>query len=89
MSYNSATLSSESGVLSARLSSSLSLAQMTCTVSPMGTSVKNEDTSKLTSISSSPRVTFSAKYGDYNIPDCWIATYKKLGGGTHAGCTHP
>ena len=25
----------------------------------------------------------------YDIPDCWIATYRKLGGGTCVGCTHP
>ena len=27
--------------------------------------------------------------GGYDIPDCWIATYRKLRGGTHAGHTHP
>ena len=37
MSSNSATLPGESGAPSARLSSSLSLAWMTCTASPMGT----------------------------------------------------
>ena len=25
--------------------------------------------------------------GGYNVPDCWIATYKKLRAGTHAGRT--
>ena len=48
MSSNSTTLSSESGVLSTRLSSSLSLAWTTSTASPMGTLVKSEGTSKLT-----------------------------------------
>ena len=27
--------------------------------------------------------------GGYNIPDCWIATYKKLRGGAHTGHIHP
>ena len=27
--------------------------------------------------------------GDYNIPDCWIATYKKLRYGADTGCIHP
>ena len=27
--------------------------------------------------------------GSYDIPDCWIATYRKLTGGTHEGHTHP
>ena len=48
MSNNSATLSGKSGVLSAKISSSLSLAWMTYTASPMGTLVNSEDTSKLT-----------------------------------------
>ena len=26
--------------------------------------------------------------GGYDIPDCWITMYKKLGGGTHVGHTH-
>ena len=28
-------------------------------------------------------------YGGYDIPNCWIATYRKLSSETHAGHTYP
>ena len=35
-----------------------------------------------------PDSSYFNRDGGYNIPDCWIATYKKLRGGTCVGCTH-
>ena len=39
-------------------------------------------------IQTTPESLHFNRNGGCNIPDCWIATYSKLGGGTHAGCTH-
>ena len=32
---------------------------------------------------------FNCNGGGYDILDCWIATYRNLRGGTHAGHSHP
>ena len=39
-------------------------------------------------IRTTPESSHFNRDGRYNTPDCWIATYRKLKGGTHAGCTH-
>ena len=36
-----------------------------------------------------PEILYFNRNGGYDIPDCWIATYRKHRGGTREGCTHP
>ena len=40
-------------------------------------------------IQTAPESSHFNHHSGYNIPDCWITTYKKLKGGAHEGRIHP